>query len=89
MLLKIASNSLSMTILLLCPYFMANQKKTVTLKFFVSRINQGVTALNWNQVDAFNYFKNALKLTAATWLDSWSTFNRDEVLDWEVDKPFF
>ena len=33
-------------------------KDTVTLKFFVSRIDQGVTALNWMQTDAYNYFKN-------------------------------
>ena len=55
-------------------------KDTITLNFFVSRIDQGVTALNWTQVDAYNYFKNALKSTAACWLDSWVTFNRNEVL---------
>ena len=31
-------------------------KDTVTLNFFVSRINQGVTALNWTQADAYTYF---------------------------------
>ena len=56
------------------------EKDTVTL-IFVSRIDQGVTALNWTQVDAFNYFKNALKSTAACWLDSWSTFNRDKLFE--------
>ena len=65
------------------------EKDTVMLKFFVSRFDQGITALNWSQVDTFNYFKNALKLTAANWLDSWSTFNRGEVLEWAVVKLFF
>ena len=64
-------------------------KDTVTLKFFVSRIDQGVTALNWTQADAYNYFKNALKSTAACWLDSWVTFNRNEVLEWNNVKPYF
>ena len=64
-------------------------KDTVTLKFFVSRIDQGITALNWTQSDAYTYFKNALKSTAACWLDSWSTFNRDKLLEWEVVKPDF
>ena len=45
-------------------------KDTVTLKFFVSRIDQGVSALNWTQANAYTYFKNALKANAACWLDS-------------------
>ena len=64
-------------------------KDTVTLKFFVSRIDQGVTALHWTQADAYNYFKNALKSMAACWLDSWVTFNRNEVLEWNNVKPHF
>ena len=58
------------------PFFYGQPAKdTVTLKFFVSLIDQGVSALNWTQADAYNYFKNALKSTAACWLDSWVTFN--------------
>ena len=61
----------------------------MTLTFFVSRINQGVTALNWTQADAYTYFKNVLKSTAACWLDSWVTFNRNKVLEWDNVKPHF
>ena len=52
-------------------FYSQPEKYTVSLKFFVSRNDQGVAALNWTQVDTFNYFKNALKSTAAYWLDSW------------------
>ena len=48
-------------------FYGQSAKDTVTLNFFLSCIDQGVTALNWTQADAYTYFKNALKSTAACW----------------------
>ena len=45
-------------------------KDTITLKYYVSRIDQGVSALNWTQGNAYVAFKNYLKGAAANWLAS-------------------
>ena len=58
----------------------------MTLKYFVSCVDQGVSTLGLTQTDAYNYFKNCIRSTAANWLD---TFNRDDALEWEVIKPHF
>ena len=36
------------------------EKDTVTLKYFVSRIDQGVSTLGWTQANAYTYFMNAI-----------------------------
>ena len=74
-----------MTISLTCPYAMANQKKTQWLWNSLFHILTKASQLSIGH----NYFKNPLKATVACWLDSWSTFNRDEVLEWENVKPHF
>ena len=64
-------------------------KDTITLKYYISRIDQGVTALNWTQENAYVAFKNSLKGPAANWLGYFSSISRDTALTWEAYKPHF
>ena len=52
------------------------EKDTITLKYYVSRIDQGVSALAWTQANAFVAFKNYVKGPAADWLDGFLSINR-------------
>ena len=45
------------------------EKDMVTLEYFVAHIEQGVTTLGWTQADAYTYFTNLIKSTAANWVD--------------------
>ena len=65
------------------------EKDTVTLKHYISRVDQGVTQLEWTQATAFTYFSNSLKGTAANWLDTHLSDNRNIVKHWSVLKPAF
>ena len=65
------------------------EKDTVTLKYFVSRIEQGVTTLGWTQANAYTYFTNSIKSTAANWVDHHVYCHPDEAHEWNIIKPFF
>ena len=65
------------------------EKDTVTLKYFVARIDQGVTTLGWTQAEAYTYFTNSIKATAANWVDHHVYCHPDDIHEWNVIKPFF
>jgi len=55
----------------------------------VSRLDQGVETLEWTQANAYVYFKNSVRGTAAEWLENFLSDNRDAVKHWSVIKPHF
>ena len=65
------------------------EKDTVTLKYFVSRIDQGVRTLGWTHTDPYMYFAKANKSTAANWVDHYVYCNPDEAHEWNLIKPHF
>ena len=60
-----------------------------SLKYYISRVDQGVSSLGWTQVQAFTYFRNSIKSSAANWLDTWLLFNRNAALKWANVQPHF
>ena len=70
-------------------FYGQTDKDTITLKYYISRIDQGVTALNWTQENAYVAFKNSLKGPAANWLGYFSHISRETALTWEAYKPHF
>ena len=48
-------------------YYCKADKDTITLKYFISRVDQGVSTLQWTQARAFNYLKNHSKALNADW----------------------
>lgn len=71
------------------PIFHGNFKDTETLKQYVSRIDQGITALGWSQETAFTYFSNSVKSRAGAWLECYKTDNPELPLTWAEFKPHF
>ena len=72
------------------PFFYGRKEKdTVTLKHYISRVDQGVAALGWTQAQAYVYFTNSIKDKAANWLEYHLEENRDIARSWEVIKPAF
>ena len=65
------------------------EKDTITLKYYVWRIYQGVTALKWTQANTFVAFKNSVKGPAGDWLNSFLALNRAMAQEWNVVKPYF
>ena len=65
------------------------EKYPVTLKYFVSPTKQGVTTLGWTQADAYTYFTNSIKSTAANWVDHHGYCNPEEANEWNLIKPHF
>lgn len=65
------------------------QKDTISLKHYIDRIDQGCTALNWTGEQAYIYFKNSLKSSAAAWFTVYEADNRRKAKQWEVIKPAF
>ena len=53
------------------------------------RIEQGVTTLGWTQADAYTYFTNSVKSSAASWVDHHTYCNPDEIHEWNTIKPSF
>ena len=71
------------------PYFHGNQKDSISLKFYISRIDQGIETLAWTQLTAFTYFSNSVKSVAAAWLECFLTDNPDIPRSWDRFKlPF-
>ena len=64
-------------------------KDTITLAYYVSRIDPGVSALTWTQANAYVAFQNSLKGAAADWLNYFSTLNRQIAKEWNTIKPHF
>ena len=52
-------------------------------------MDQGVTALNWTQANAYVAFKNSLKGAAADWLLLFTSISRNTAQEWNVFKPHF
>lgn len=71
------------------PSFHGNYKDTITLKAYLSRIDQGITTLGWTQQTAFTYFSNSVKSVAAAWLECYLTDNPDTPRTWQEVKPDF
>ncbi len=72
------------------PFFYGEtDKDTVSLKHYISRVDQGVATLTWTQAQAFVYFKNSLKGAASDWLDGQISDNRNRALQWDLFKPAF
>ena len=72
------------------PFFFAQKAKdTVSLQTYISRIEQGIEALEWTQENAFTYFKNSLRGDAAQWLVSTLSDFPDIDKTWTVYKPLF
>ena len=72
------------------PFFFAEKNKdTVSLQTYISRIEQGIEALEWTQENAFTYFKNSLRGDAAQWLIGTLSDLPDLAKTWEVYKPLF
>ena len=64
-------------------------KDTITLKYFVSRIDQGVSALTWTQKEAYVAFTNSLRGPAAHWFQYFTEVNRHNAQEWTSIKHHF
>ena len=65
------------------------EKDTVTLKYYASHANQGVSTLIGHKWMLLIFLKIQLNSPSANWFDYWTTFNRYDSLEWEVIKPHF
>ena len=68
-------------------FYGQSEKDTVTIQVYISRIEQGVTHLEWTPENAFIYFKNSLRGKAANWLNSLAYDRDDLAKTWENYKP--
>ena len=72
------------------PFFYGRpDKDTITLKHYISRVDQGIDALGWTQAQAYLYFANSIKSTAANWLEHHLTEHPNLAKHWNIVKPFF
>ena len=71
------------------PIFYGDHKDSVTLHYFINRIDSGVQTLNWTQATAFTYFRNATRSTAAAWLESFLKDNPEVPALWNDIKVHF
>ena len=70
-------------------FYVDATKDTVTLQYYISRIDQGITALAWTDAQAFTYFSNTTKGTAANWIIGHIAEHDDIALHWSIFKPEF
>ena len=59
------------------------------MTYYISRIDQGVSALTWTDSQAYTYFANSIKSTAANWLIGHLVDNHGLVKHWSIVKPAF
>ena len=70
------------------PFFYGeSEKDTVTIQVYISRIEQGRTALEWSDANAFVYFKNSLRGKSCNWLNSLINDRDDLDKTWSNFKP--
>jgi len=68
-------------------FYGEKEKDTITLTTYIERIDQGVTALEWTDAQAYIYFSNTLKGTAADWLVGHLIDNDNIAKHWSIMKP--
>ena len=68
-------------------FYGEKEKDTITLAYYISRIDQGVTALTWTDAQAYTYFANSTKGTAANWIIGHLVDNDDIEKHWSLFKP--
>ena len=64
-------------------------KDDFTLSAFVDKLDTAKDLLTLNEVTTFRYFQQALRGSAAAWLETWLTENRDLDRTWANVKPPF
>ena len=72
------------------PLFHGNDTlDTVKPSTFMDRIQQGINTLAWTLVQAFSYFRNALRNDADDWLHTIMYSHPEYALNWMIYKPLF
>ena len=72
------------------PIFYGDKAKdTITLTYYISRLDQGVSALEWTDAQAYTYFANSTKGTAANWIIGHLVENDGIAKHWSIFKPAF
>ena len=64
-------------------------KDTITLEYFVSRINNSVSAFTLNQKMAYVAFTTSLRGAASHWLQYFTEVNRHNVQEWTAIRSHF
>ena len=64
-------------------------KDTITLEYFVSRINNSVSAFTLNQKMAYIAFTTSLRGAASHWLQYFTEVNRHNVQEWTAIRSHF
>ena len=62
---------------------------TITLEYFVSRIDECVSAFKWSQKQAYIAFTTLLRGTAASWLQYFTNVNRQNPQEWTSIRSHF
>ena len=62
---------------------------TITLEYFVSRIDECVSAFTWTQEQAYIAFTTVLRGTAANWLQYYTNVNRQNPHEWTSIRSHF